>query len=90
MNKPKTKNSELLKLRCAQLLSAVPSLVDQFLQHTGTTTTTQAALDKDTDIKLKEIDAIFEIKKDDVVKSLLERATLVHPELHRNLKKAIA
>ena len=67
-----------------------PIFVDQFLQHAGTTSTTQAALDKDTDIKLKEIDAIFERKKDDVVNSLLSRATLVHPELHRNLKKANA
>ena len=63
-NKPKT-NSELLKLRCARLLSAIPSFVDQFLQHTGTTTTTQAALD--TDINLKEIDAIFEEKKVDAL-----------------------
>jgi len=58
--------------------------------HAGTTSTTQVALDKDTDIKLKEIDAIFERKKDDVVNSLLSRATLVHLELHRNLKKANA
>ena len=68
----------------------VPSFVDQFLQHAGTTSTTQVALDKDTDVKLKEIDTIFERKKDGVVNSLLSRATLVHPELHRNLKKANA
>ncbi|KAF8817558.1 V-type ATPase [Phlegmacium glaucopus] len=55
--------------------------------HAGTTSTTQVALDKDTDVKLKEIDAVFKRKKDDVVNSLLARATLVHPELHRNLKK---
>jgi V-type H+-transporting ATPase subunit G len=60
------------------------------LQHAGTTSTTQVALDKATDIKLKEIDAIFKKKKDDVVNSLLARATLVHPELHRNLKVANA
>jgi len=55
--------------------------------HAGTTSTTQQALDKDTDVKLKEIDAVFKRKKDDVVTSLFARATLVHPELHRNLKK---
>lgn len=65
----------------------VPSFVDQFLQYAGVTTNIQAALDRDTDIKLKEIDTIFKIKKDDVVESLLARATLVLPELHRNLKK---
>jgi V-type H+-transporting ATPase subunit G len=68
----------------------VPSFDDRFLQHAGTTSTTQAALDKATDIKLKEIDAIFKRKMDDVVNSLLARATLVHPELHRNLKVATA
>lgn len=57
------------------------------IQHAGNTSTTQAALDKDTDIKLKEIDGVFEQKKDEVVKTLLTRATLVQPELHRNLKK---
>ncbi|KDR80508.1 hypothetical protein GALMADRAFT_240799 [Galerina marginata CBS 339.88] len=55
--------------------------------HAGTTSTTQAALDKDTDIKLQEIDEIFTKKKTDVVNTLLSRATLVQPELHRNLKK---
>ncbi|KAF8963422.1 H+-ATPase G subunit-domain-containing protein [Flammula alnicola] len=55
--------------------------------HAGTTSTTQAALDKDTDAKLKEIEVIFKTKKNDVVDTLLQRATLVHPELHRNLKK---
>ena len=68
----------------------VPSFVDQFLQHAGTTSATQVALDEETDIKLKEITATFKRKKDDVVNSLLARATLVHPELHRNLKKAKA
>jgi len=58
--------------------------------HAGTTSTTQAALDMDTDIKLKEIDAVFERKKDHIVESLLARAMLVHLELHRNLKKANA
>lgn len=57
------------------------------LQHAGTTSTTQATLDKDTDVKLREIDIIFNRKKDEVVNTLLTRATLVQPELHRNLKK---
>jgi len=55
--------------------------------HAGTTSTTQAALDKDTGVKLQEIDEIFTQKKNDVVNTLLSRATLVKPELHRNLKK---
>jgi len=58
--------------------------------HAGTTSTTQLALDKDTDIRLQEIDAVFKNKKDDVINSLLASATLVLPELHRNLKKANA
>ncbi|KAF9054371.1 H+-ATPase G subunit-domain-containing protein [Panaeolus papilionaceus] len=55
--------------------------------HAGTTSTTQAALDKDTDAKLLEIDAVFNAKKDVVINNLLSRAILVKPELHRNLKK---
>ncbi|KAF8159677.1 H+-ATPase G subunit-domain-containing protein [Crassisporium funariophilum] len=58
--------------------------------HAGTTSTTQAALDKDTDAKLKEIDAVYAKKQDDVVNTLLQRAMLVQPELHRNLKKLTA
>jgi len=57
------------------------------LQHAGTTSTTQAALDKETEVKLREIEAIFSKKKDDVVNTLLSRAILVQPELHRNLSK---
>lgn len=56
-------------------------------QHAGATSTTQAAADKDTEVKLKEIEEVFKNKKDEVVKTLLKRATLVNPELHRNLKK---
>ncbi|KAF9485499.1 V-type ATPase [Pholiota conissans] len=55
--------------------------------HAGTTSTTQAALDKETDAKLKEIEALFQSKKKDVVNTLLQRATQVQPELNRNLKK---
>ncbi|PPQ65482.1 hypothetical protein CVT26_000122 [Gymnopilus dilepis] len=56
--------------------------------HAGSTMTIQSALDKETEVKLKEIDQIFSQKKDEVVNVLLSRATLVKPELHRNLKKA--
>ncbi|KAF9557341.1 V-type ATPase [Agrocybe pediades] len=55
--------------------------------HAGTTSTTQVALDRETEVKLKEIEAVFKKKKDEVVNTLLSRATLVQPELHRNLKK---
>ncbi|CAA7267423.1 unnamed protein product [Cyclocybe aegerita] len=58
--------------------------------HAGNTSTTQAALDKETDAKLREIDVVYEKKRDHVVKTLLERAVLVQPELHRNLKKPTA
>ena len=71
-------------LRCFQFC------VDRFLQHKGTTSTTQAALDEDTNIKLKEIQAVFEKEKDRIVAFILARAMLVHLELHRNLKKANA
>jgi len=58
--------------------------------HAGTTSTSQVALDNDTDIRIREIDAVFKTRKDGVVKSLLARATLVHPKLHPNLKKVNA
>jgi len=57
------------------------------VQHAGTTFNTQAALDTETEAKLQEIDVLFTQKKDAVVDTLLQRATLVQPELHRNLKK---
>jgi len=63
---------------------------DFVASHAGTTSTTQVALDNDTDNRIREIDAVFKRKTDDVVNSLLARATLVHPELHRNLKKVTA
>jgi len=58
--------------------------------HAGTTFTIQAALDKGTDKELAKIDATFKRIKDVIVNSLLARVTLVHLELHRNLKKAKA
>ena len=56
-------------------------------QHAGTTSTTQAALDKETEKKLAEIDAVLKVKKAEVVNTLLQRATQVNPQLNRNLKK---
>lgn len=44
-------------------------------------------MDKDTDGKLAAISQQFDKNKDEVVKKLLGRVTLVQPELHRNLKK---
>ncbi|KAF8202553.1 H+-ATPase G subunit-domain-containing protein [Pholiota molesta] len=38
--------------------------------HAGTTSTTQAALDKETDAKLQEIEVVFQSKKKDVVNTL--------------------
>lgn len=58
------------------------------VEHAGTTSTTQAALDRETDVKLAEIDDVYLKKKDAVVNTLLSRAILVKPELHRNLKSS--
>ncbi|KAG7444314.1 V-type ATPase [Guyanagaster necrorhizus] len=55
--------------------------------HAGTTSSAQASIDKETDIKLQSITASFNSNKDHVVKKLLDRVVLVKPELHRNLKK---
>lgn len=57
------------------------------LQHAGNTQSIQAAVDKDTDGKLSVISQQYDKNKDVVVKKLLDRVTLVQPELHRNLKK---
>ncbi|KAF7794475.1 hypothetical protein EIP86_005609 [Pleurotus ostreatoroseus] len=56
--------------------------------HAGNTQTAQAAIDKETEIKRAEITAQYTEHKDAVLKKLLDRVTLVTPELHRNLKKA--
>ncbi|KAF9269018.1 V-type ATPase [Marasmius fiardii PR-910] len=53
----------------------------------GTTSNAQAAIDKETDAKLKNITESYSKNKDTVVKKLLDRVVLVKPELHRNLKK---
>jgi V-type H+-transporting ATPase subunit G len=58
--------------------------------HAGTTSHTQAAVDKDTETKLQAITDSYNKAKDDVVRKLLDRVVLVNPELHRNLKKAEA
>jgi len=56
-------------------------------QHVGTTSTTQAVLDKETEAKLEEIDNIYQQKKDAVISAIGKRAIVVQPEPHRNLKK---
>ena len=48
----------------------------------------QAAIDKETEVKKAEIAAQYAQSKDAVVKKLLDRVTLITPELHRNLTKA--
>ncbi|ESK96438.1 vacuolar atp synthase subunit [Moniliophthora roreri MCA 2997] len=56
----------------------------------GTTSNAQAAIDKETEIKLNSITESYNKNKDAVVKKLLDRVVLVKPELHRNLKKVEA
>ncbi|KDQ18952.1 hypothetical protein BOTBODRAFT_41924 [Botryobasidium botryosum FD-172 SS1] len=58
--------------------------------HIGTTQTSQSAIDKETEAKVKEITAQFEERREKVVEKLLGRVVLVKPELHRNLKKVEA
>ncbi|KAJ3536395.1 hypothetical protein NM688_g6843 [Phlebia brevispora] len=55
--------------------------------HAGNTQSAQVAIDKETEIKRAEISAAYNQHKDEVLKKLLDRVTLVTPELHRNLKK---
>ncbi|KAK0202955.1 H+-ATPase G subunit-domain-containing protein [Desarmillaria ectypa] len=55
--------------------------------HAGSTSSAQASIDKETDLKLQAITDSFNSNKDQVVKKLLDRVVLVKPELHRNLKK---
>jgi len=54
--------------------------------HVGNTSTTQATLDKETYLKLEDIETVYQQKKDIVIDRLLSRAIHVQPELHRNLK----
>jgi V-type H+-transporting ATPase subunit G len=56
-------------------------------QHAGTTSTVEAAIDKETESKLKSITNSYEQKRALVINELLERVVLVKPALHRNLKK---
>ena len=56
-------------------------------QHAGTTSSAQATVDKDTEVKLQSITESYNSHKDAVVKKLLDRVVLVKPELHRNLTK---
>ncbi|KAG2157842.1 H+-ATPase G subunit-domain-containing protein [Suillus bovinus] len=55
--------------------------------HAGVTSNAQAAVDKETSIKLQAITDAYEANKDAVVKKLLDRVLLITPELHRNLKR---
>ncbi|KAJ6581374.1 H+-ATPase G subunit-domain-containing protein [Mycena capillaripes] len=58
--------------------------------HAGTTSNAQTAVDKETEVSLKNITDSFNKNKDQVVTKLLDRVVLVKPELHRNLKKVQA
>ena len=58
-----------------------------YVQHQGTTQTSQSAVDKETESKLTAITESYQKNKEQVVKKLLDRVVLVKPELHRNLKK---
>jgi V-type H+-transporting ATPase subunit G len=55
--------------------------------HAGNTTSAQAAVDRETELKLQATTDAFEANKDAVIKKLMDRVVLVQPELHRNLKK---
>ena len=57
-------------------------------QHAGNTQSAQVAVDKETEVKKAEIAEQYARNKDAVVKKLLDRVTLITPELHRNLQKA--
>lgn len=56
-------------------------------QHEGSQSTSQSAVDKETEEKLETINKAFEENRSKVVDKLLERVTEVKAELHRNLKK---
>ncbi|KAI5999598.1 V-type ATPase [Pisolithus albus] len=55
--------------------------------HAGNISNVQVAVEKETDIKLQSISQVFEVRKDQVLRKLLDRVVLIKPELHRNLKK---
>ncbi|KIK99798.1 hypothetical protein PAXRUDRAFT_822332 [Paxillus rubicundulus Ve08.2h10] len=55
--------------------------------HDGNIFNAQAAVDRETDLKLQAITDAFEANKGAVVTKLLDRVVLIKPELHRNLKK---
>lgn len=55
--------------------------------HAGTTISAQTAVDRETEIKLREITKSYNENKDAVVKKLLDRVVLVDNKLHRNLRK---
>ncbi|KAI5987019.1 V-type ATPase [Pisolithus albus] len=55
--------------------------------HAGNISNVQVAVEKETDIKLQSTSEVFEARKDQVLRKLLDRVVLIKPELHRNLKK---
>ncbi|PWN94315.1 putative vacuolar ATP synthase subunit G [Acaromyces ingoldii] len=56
-------------------------------EHEGSQSTSQTAVDKETEEKLETINKAFEQNRSKVVDKLLDRVTEVKAELHRNLKK---
>ncbi|KAF8347697.1 H+-ATPase G subunit-domain-containing protein [Amanita rubescens] len=58
--------------------------------RTGVTSTVQATIDRETEVKLQAVTESYNKSNDAVVKKLLDRVILVEPALHRNLKKVEA
>jgi hypothetical protein len=56
-------------------------------QRSGTTQSSQSAIDKDTETKLAQISAKYGQRRGEVVKKLLDRAVQIEPSLHPNYKK---
>lgn len=85
----KNKNSRRMRHLCAQSYQSGTrvSTDSHRRQHAGNTQNIQATVDKETDAKLRAISQQYEKNKDAVVGKLLDRVTLVKPELHRNLNK---
>ena len=63
------------------------NLLDLNPQREGTTLNSQSAVDKDTEVQIAAITESFSKQKEQVLKKLLDRVTLINPELHRNLRK---
>lgn len=54
-------------------------------QNQGSVSAIQAAVDKDTQIQLAELEKQFKQNQDKVLETLLAKVTEVQPHLHRNL-----